>query len=138
MPSHQLLGWNQFPLHGAADRCADIVKALQDACDDQKSGSWRKYKHQVGNPEKAEWSCTRFGLRLSAFNHRRSDICVRTSHDRYYVKMVATNKAPSLEHPVIPNRFDRMEWAGAFSDLGTLTPFVVAYMSFLKRGLMRL
>jgi MFS superfamily sulfate permease-like transporter len=28
-------------------------------------------------------------------------------------------------------RFDRMEWAGAFGDLGTLIPFVVAYLSLL-------
>jgi len=30
------------------------------------------------------------------------------------------------------NRFDRMEWAGAFGDLGTFIPFVVAYISVLK------
>ena len=30
------------------------------------------------------------------------------------------------------NRFDRMEVAGAFGDLGTLIPFVVAYISVLK------
>jgi MFS superfamily sulfate permease-like transporter len=30
------------------------------------------------------------------------------------------------------NRFDRMEIAGAFGDLGTLIPFVVAYLSVLK------
>src|ERR1700721_1601958 len=30
------------------------------------------------------------------------------------------------------NRFDRMEWAGAFGDLGTLLPFVVAYLTALK------
>ena len=30
------------------------------------------------------------------------------------------------------NRFDRMEWAGAFGDLGTLIPFVAAYISLLK------
>jgi len=30
------------------------------------------------------------------------------------------------------NRFDRLEWAGAFGDLGTLVPFVVAYISLLK------
>jgi hypothetical protein len=29
------------------------------------------------------------------------------------------------------NRFDRMEWAGAFGDLGTLIPFVVAYIGVL-------
>ena len=27
------------------------------------------------------------------------------------------------------NRFDRLEWAGAFGDLGTLVPFVVAYIA---------
>ena len=31
-----------------------------------------------------------------------------------------------------PNRFDRMEWAGAFGDLGTLIPFVVAYVAVVK------
>lgn len=30
------------------------------------------------------------------------------------------------------NRYDRMEWAGAFGDLGTLVPFVVAYIGVLK------
>jgi MFS superfamily sulfate permease-like transporter len=30
------------------------------------------------------------------------------------------------------NRFDRMEWAGAFGDLGTLIPFVVAYIAVVK------
>ncbi len=30
------------------------------------------------------------------------------------------------------NHFGRMEWAGAFGDLGTLIPFVVAYISLLK------
>ena len=34
--------------------------------------------------------------------------------------------------PVARNRFDRLEWAGAFGDLGTLIPFVVAYLSLLK------
>jgi hypothetical protein len=30
------------------------------------------------------------------------------------------------------NRFDRMEWAGAFGDLGTLIPFVVAYIAVVS------
>ncbi len=30
------------------------------------------------------------------------------------------------------NRLDRVEWAGAFGDLGTLTPLVVAYISMLS------
>src|SRR6476660_104274 len=30
------------------------------------------------------------------------------------------------------NRFDRMEIAGAFGDLGTLIPFVIAYLAVLK------
>jgi len=33
---------------------------------------------------------------------------------------------------MVRNRFDRMEWAGAFGDLGTLIPFVVAYIAVLK------
>jgi hypothetical protein len=32
----------------------------------------------------------------------------------------------------VRNRFDRMEIAGAFGDLGTLVPFVVAYIGALK------
>ncbi|MFJ7567920.1 putative sulfate/molybdate transporter [Herminiimonas sp. NPDC097707] len=32
----------------------------------------------------------------------------------------------------IRNRYDRMEWAGAFGDLGTLIPFVAAYIGVLK------
>lgn len=34
--------------------------------------------------------------------------------------------------PRAGNRFDRMEWAGAFGDLGTLIPFVVAYIAVVK------
>ena len=30
------------------------------------------------------------------------------------------------------NRYDRLEWAGAFGDLGTLIPFVIAYVSVMK------
>ena len=33
--------------------------------------------------------------------------------------------------PRPPNRFDLSEWAGAFGDLGTLIPFVAAYVSIL-------
>ena len=30
------------------------------------------------------------------------------------------------------NRFDKLEWAGAFGDMGTLIPFVVAYITIVK------
>ena len=30
------------------------------------------------------------------------------------------------------NKFDLSEWAGAFGDLGTLIPFVAAYIAILK------
>lgn len=33
---------------------------------------------------------------------------------------------------VARNRYDRGEWAGAFGDLGTLLPFVIAYVSVVK------
>jgi hypothetical protein len=39
---------------------------------------------------------------------------------------------PQTTAPPAGNRFDRMEWAGAFGDLGTLVPFVVAYIAVLK------
>jgi MFS superfamily sulfate permease-like transporter len=39
---------------------------------------------------------------------------------------------PQSNAPPAGNRFDRMEWAGAFGDLGTLVPFVVAYIAVLK------
>jgi MFS superfamily sulfate permease-like transporter len=37
-----------------------------------------------------------------------------------------------VEKQPIRNRYDRMEWAGAFGDLGTLIPFVAAYIGVLK------
>jgi MFS superfamily sulfate permease-like transporter len=40
--------------------------------------------------------------------------------------------APQNKASFSGNRFDRMEWAGAFGDLGTLVPFVVAYIAVLK------
>jgi MFS superfamily sulfate permease-like transporter len=43
----------------------------------------------------------------------------------------AAEPSPSASHAGPRNRFDRMEWAGAFGDLGTLIPFVVAYISVL-------
>lgn len=36
------------------------------------------------------------------------------------------------QDPVVRNRFDRNEWAGAFGDLGTLIPFVAGYIGVLK------
>ena len=32
----------------------------------------------------------------------------------------------------VTNRYDRMEIAGAFGDLGTLVPFIIAYLAVLK------
>jgi MFS superfamily sulfate permease-like transporter len=40
--------------------------------------------------------------------------------------------AEEIVSPPVTNRFDRMELAGAFGDLGTLVPFVVAYLGVLK------
>lgn len=34
--------------------------------------------------------------------------------------------------PKTKNRFDKMEWAGAFGDVGTLIPFAVAYITIVK------
>lgn len=38
----------------------------------------------------------------------------------------------SHAHARTRNRWNRMEWAGAFGDLGTLIPFVVAYIAVVK------
>lgn len=46
--------------------------------------------------------------------------------------MDAAPRDSAAEVPRERNRFDRMEWAGAFGDLGTLIPFVVAYVSVVK------
>jgi hypothetical protein len=45
-----------------------------------------------------------------------------------------TDRPESVQAASVPaaNRFDRMEWAGAFGDLGTLIPFVVAYIGVLN------
>jgi hypothetical protein len=42
------------------------------------------------------------------------------------------SSSPQTKGSLPGNRFDRMEWAGAFGDLGTLVPFVVAYIAVLK------
>lgn len=39
---------------------------------------------------------------------------------------------PPSSQPLSANRYDRLEWAGALGDLGTLMPFVIAYVSVLK------
>jgi MFS superfamily sulfate permease-like transporter len=44
---------------------------------------------------------------------------------------LSANAAPHPESPPLRNRFDRAELAGAFGDLGTLIPFVVAYIKLL-------
>jgi MFS superfamily sulfate permease-like transporter len=49
----------------------------------------------------------------------------RVRHLPEFPEALATSK-------VHANRFGRMEWAGAFGDLGTLIPFVVAYIALLK------
>ncbi len=37
-----------------------------------------------------------------------------------------------MPRPLTVNRYDRAEWAGAFGDLGTLIPFVVAYIAVVR------
>jgi hypothetical protein len=53
----------------------------------------------------------------------------QADHDR---KGTVNSSAPRTKISLRANRFDRMEWAGAFGDLGTLVPFVVAYIAVLK------
>lgn len=44
------------------------------------------------------------------------------------------NEQAATPVPAVPagNRYDRAEWAGAFGDLGTLLPFVLAYIAVVK------
>jgi MFS superfamily molybdate transporter len=49
---------------------------------------------------------------------------------------MSEERAPQAAVPAVGvaarvNRFDRMEWAGAFGDLGTLIPLVVAYIGMV-------
>ncbi|GIX26899.1 putative sulfate/molybdate transporter [Pelomicrobium sp.] len=48
------------------------------------------------------------------------------------MKPIEKSDSASAPEAVRGNRFDRLEWAGAFGDLGTLIPFVVAYIGVLK------
>lgn len=45
---------------------------------------------------------------------------------------ILSSALQALRQSASANRFDRQEWAGAFGDLGTLIPFVVAYISLLN------
>ena len=51
------------------------------------------------------------------------------THKPHEVPEIPKRSGTSQAHA---NRFNRMEWAGAFGDLGTLIPFVVAYIAVLK------
>ncbi|MEW6573619.1 MAG: putative sulfate/molybdate transporter [Bacillota bacterium] len=46
--------------------------------------------------------------------------------------MQPSAESPRTEVPPWKNRFDRLEWAGAFGDLGTLIPFVIGYITVMK------
>ena len=43
-----------------------------------------------------------------------------------------TGRTSDFRNVSSPNRFDRMELAGAFGDLGTLIAFVIAYIAVVK------
>src|SRR6266540_4642235 len=45
--------------------------------------------------------------------------------------MTGTAEAGISPPQPLGNRFDRMEWAGAFGDLGTLIPFILAYLTVM-------
>lgn len=55
----------------------------------------------------------------------KPDLTANTTSQTPHHKRSGLARAPR-------NRFDRMEWAGAFGDLGTLIPFLVAYITLLK------
>lgn len=57
----------------------------------------------------------------------------RQVHGKMAMTMQAEETKGAVLRSAAPrNRFDRAEWAGAFGDLGTLIPFIVAYTSLLN------
>ncbi len=60
---------------------------------------------------------------LTRLSRRAAQSATPTGPHKSYMQFRSVNSA---------NRFDRMEWAGAFGDLGTLIPFVVAYLAVVK------
>lgn len=67
-------------------------------------------------------------LRICVTNVRRLPLSSR-EYSALRNNPMAGGRLPSQMRT---NRFDRMEWAGAFGDLGTLIPFVVAYVAVVK------
>lgn len=60
-------------------------------------------------------------------------LCEDATFNTTLVNSVLSNTEPPVQaDPVSGNRYNRMEWAGAFGDLGTLIPFVAAYIGVLK------
>ncbi len=46
-------------------------------------------------------------------------------------KTPTTETKQSAQKP-LGNRYNRLEWAGAFGDLGTLIPFITGYILIMK------
>lgn len=57
---------------------------------------------------------------------------MNTSSISFVLSAMLSNVRTLVKPLLRGNCFDRMEWAGAFGDLGTLIPFVVAYLSVLS------
>ena len=45
--------------------------------------------------------------------------------------MADERTGPAILEGTAGNRYNRMEWAGAFGDLGTLIPFVIGYIGMV-------
>ncbi|HBD10375.1 MAG TPA: sulfate transporter [Syntrophobacteraceae bacterium] len=48
------------------------------------------------------------------------------------VEGASLGQAETVSDPKTKNLYNKMEWAGAFGDVGTLIPFVVAYITIVK------
>ena len=48
------------------------------------------------------------------------------------IEIAGNNISDGTVKPKTKNHYNRMEWAGAFGDVGTLIPFVVAYITIVK------
>lgn len=92
-----------------------------DFCDASLSCQYVAAYRQIGSSQ-----------RVQAYHSRQKDVLVGYANGAAKKPVAENERTLNADGDVSKNRFDRMEWAGAFGDLGTLIPFVVAYISLLK------
>ena len=135
----------------AIDRTGSLSRAAEEMNTPYRT-AWQRLKEteerlgqrlvetQSGGPEGGGSALTDAGRDLVRRYERFSEgvaelggpevsLCVRLA---FFLAAVMQMAAERPKPAGAGNRYDRMEWAGAFGDLGTLIPFVVGYIAVLK------